>query len=306
MTCGACGTAFDPLSATKHSYQKKSSFESICICSNCGAGNAWPSLTDQELGKIYSEGDYWKSYKVTKLSPRNNPGHYAAAKARWQFVEDYLVKIGKEDVSILDVGAGYGFFGLAASQSKKVHLKRLCTVEMDKFFQQSLELTWRESYSHVQFSCHHQLDQVSDSYDVIVLSHILEHLNDPSSLLKAAGEKLAVNGVILIDVPHQDFIFKDDVFPHVVFFNEQGLNTLINRSGLVTKTIGSFGRRRQELVNRPGWLKSVMALEESIVYKLRHILPVFMCVWFFEWLLRPASKDKDGVWLRALAAHKSS
>ena len=42
----------------------------------------------------------------------------------------------------------------------------------------------------------------SDTFDVIIFSHVLEHLTDPWSVLKKSTELLKKNGVIIIALPN--------------------------------------------------------------------------------------------------------
>lgn len=44
--------------------------------------------------------------------------------------------------------------------------------------------------------------ELYDKFDTVILAHILEHVNDPVSVLKTASKYLNKNGVILVDVPN--------------------------------------------------------------------------------------------------------
>jgi 2-polyprenyl-3-methyl-5-hydroxy-6-metoxy-1,4-benzoquinol methylase len=81
---------------------------------------------------------------------------------------------------------------------------------------------------------------VNNKYDVIVLRHVIEHLEDPLSMLKKAMRFLSDNGKMFIVVPNIDCIGKhlfdihwDWVLPfHCNFFSVRSAQSLINNAGL--------------------------------------------------------------------------
>ena len=306
MVCPVCSCQLSLAQVRSIPYNKKTApgcpFEKICFCPSCAVGIACPPLTDEAIGRIYTDGDYWRKYKVDHLLPRKNPGHYAMAQARWQFVEDHIISSGrKPEVSILDVGAGYGFFGMAAAQSRKVRLTHIGMTEQDKFFRESLAKTWQKFFPQYAMKAWDSLKEAEGKYDVIVLSHILEHLNDPGAMLAEAISKLSDGGMVFVDVPHEDFLFKSDAFPHVLFYNASSVKELLSRSGLRLAAMDCYGRSRRDMAQGEGGAGKLL---ENIVFKARHVLPVAVSTAFFDRTLAPAKKNSDGVWLRALAALK--
>ncbi|MBM3251560.1 MAG: hypothetical protein FJZ11_02090, partial [Candidatus Omnitrophica bacterium] len=115
---------------------------SIYFCNNCGLGIAYPELTESQLDSLYTEGNYWRNLE-TALSPKKSPGYYALAQARWNIVELFLNdRNKKERISILDIGAGHGFFGMVAAKSKNILIDKYCVVEKEPKFRESLTKTW--------------------------------------------------------------------------------------------------------------------------------------------------------------------
>jgi hypothetical protein len=112
-------------------------------------------------------------------------------------------------------------------------------------------------------------------YDVIVLSHVLEHLQKPDLAIKNMKEILAQEGIIYIEVPNISGIniCKDvNSVEHVNFFSEMNLVTLMTRNGFLPikmdtgimeenktsylimafkKTVPSFFKNRKLLVDIP-------------------------------------------------------
>lgn len=79
-----------------------------------------------------------------------------------------------------------------------------------------------------------------DSFDVIVLSHVVEHLADPARILSEVATKLAPDGLLYVAVPNiasmQFRVFGkqwDAINPmvHLQYFNEESLAKLLETSG---------------------------------------------------------------------------
>jgi 2-polyprenyl-3-methyl-5-hydroxy-6-metoxy-1,4-benzoquinol methylase len=50
--------------------------------------------------------------------------------------------------------------------------------------------------------------EIDETFDVVVLSHILEHVVDPVQVLSVAGRYLKDDGLVLIDVPHANSLHR--------------------------------------------------------------------------------------------------
>jgi SAM-dependent methyltransferase len=278
--------------------------QEICFCPTCHVGIALPILDQEQVDRLYADGDYWQNNQVKVFTPQQNPGQYAMACARWQYIEQAMKEQGQESLSVLDVGGGYGYLGMAAAQSLGKRLKKFAVVEKDKFFRQSLALTWKTSYPNILFQIEENVEALNDRYDVIVFSHILEHLPAPQGILQEALAKLSNDGVVFVDVPYQDFLFKDNVFPHVLFYTPDSLKQMLERLGLEVVSVGCFGRDRKMLRDKHSWNNKWMTICEHIVYKARRILPLSLSVSFFDSFFMNRRTNPDGTWIRILAKKK--
>lgn len=86
-------------------------------------------------------------------------------------------------------------------------------------------------------------DIVPASYDLVVLSHVLEHVPEPESVVRPAAEALQPGGALYVEVPYEGVIAADptsrDLAPrkrhwheHVNFYTEDALRALLGRCGL--------------------------------------------------------------------------
>ena len=89
-----------------------------------------------------------------------------------------------------------------------------------------------------------------ECYDLIALSHVLEHVPDPAALLADAATVLRSDSVLYVEVPHEVIMREGDVHTaggrkrhwheHINFFTPEGLRLITERVGLQVIAIESF------------------------------------------------------------------
>ncbi|MEQ1878755.1 MAG: hypothetical protein ABL958_19090, partial [Bdellovibrionia bacterium] len=57
------------------------------------------------------------------------------------------------------------------------------------------------------------------------------------------SKTLMPKGIMYIEMPHRDDEFKDDVFPHTLFFSGRALSNVAQRAGLEVLKVETFGLR---------------------------------------------------------------
>lgn len=97
---------------------------------------------------------------------------------------------------LLDIGAGNGSFLLEARESGW----DVVGVEPDP---SAVEAAHRAGLD-VRAGDIHSIQEGFESFDAITMNHVLEHLHDPNSALKAAFKLLHRNGVLFIETPNID------------------------------------------------------------------------------------------------------
>jgi len=74
-------------------------------------------------------------------------------------------------------------------------------------------------------------------YDVVVLTEVIEHVEDPLALLRSIGKSLNPGGEIILTTPNKDCYSADDVWNtdlppvHLWWFSHDSLTELVARSG---------------------------------------------------------------------------
>ncbi len=271
----------------------------IAFCEKCGVGIADPLWTDDDIGKFYSEGEYWANPKIEMLLPKKYPVPYALAISRWELIEPLLEKH-ENPISILDVGAGHGFLGMVAAKNMGSHLSTYVCVEKDKTLRESLKKTWSVLFPKNNLRIIDHIDHADDKFDCIILSHLLEHLTDPKMLLRAVLQKMAKFGFLFIDVPNQDYLFKKDVFPHLLFFNNSSLQYLLESCGLTIKSIHCYGNDMDYSPMNFRNVSKVRSLLIEMIMRASVIIPENLILTFFNRYFETDKQNNNGIWIRAL------
>jgi SAM-dependent methyltransferase len=101
---------------------------------------------------------------------------------------------------------------------------------------------------------------VGKKFEVVLMSHVLEHCNDPSRAIANAKSLLAPNGTLIVEVPNNAAIafstFKahwpwSDIPRHLNFFTDNSLQKLLSCAALSVEKIFYVGYARQFM---PDWL----------------------------------------------------
>lgn len=200
MKCILCGDekSFENVS---HVDAKSSEQILVVICGNCGLIQQSPIPSTDEL-KVYYSHNYRKDYKNT-YTPKSK--HiYRAGKIAVQRI-NFLKEAGVLNGTLLDVGAGGGEFVYLA--------------ERFGFQSQGIEPNIGYSeYAKSEYGCNImtlELEDVTSTYDIITIFHVLEHLPSPIRAFEKIYNILNKNGKLFVEVP---WIETSDASLHNIYF----------------------------------------------------------------------------------------
>lgn len=153
--------------------------------------------------------------------------------------------------SVLDFGCGAGGF---LKRVKKI-TNRIQGVEPES----RLETYFKKEKIPVV----EKIEEVKQTFNVITLFHVLEHLPDPVFLLKQLGEKLEKKGSIIVEVPNANdaliSLYESEAFSkftywscHLFLFTNSTLVRVAEKSGLKINYIKQI--QRYPLSNHLYWL----------------------------------------------------
>lgn len=270
---------------------QNSSFSNLSLlkCTSCGLLFADPMPSDSELSKYY--GDYWKG-EVAIVSPSTRRYYLAQSISRLRYIQKY-VSLDK-NTKLLDVGAGPGLV-IDALNKEKLKLSYFA-VEPDNVQRNAL------SKKSQVLGVYKELNNIpkNEKFDLIILSHVLEHVTNPHSFLSDLTELLHPEGILFIEVPNEDYRYKNIYEPHLLFFDKSSLAQTISQHGQILN-ISSVGKDINHLkVSTPHPSKN------KIINGLKEFIKFLIALFDFNYNEKQIHKfemDQYGEnkqWLRAL------
>jgi SAM-dependent methyltransferase len=210
----------------------------LAECSACGLVQAVPRPEPRMLAEYYAL-DYRRGCRygadVANVSqfPKDNLFYFNRGQSVAQLLLPYLET---QNPRILDVGAGYGHILHALGQlfpkatKSAVEFSGVCVEHLRsvgvRVFSQPVE---------------ELLPRIEQKFDLVVLSHVLEHLSAPGEVLRLIHASLAPRGVLYVEVPNippESLIRYPDhrwaprfEEPHISFFSLATLTRLLQSAG---------------------------------------------------------------------------
>ncbi len=215
----------------------------VVACSGCGFGYVPHPPTDTELETFYATRYRGPSspYFVWRRGPGREPFRSRALSQLGSVSRHTDLR--RPGHIVLDVGAGLG--EVLRLQTILNPTSRCFAVEQDLHARTDLErrLAVAGTTSISDFLTVHP-----EGADVVVLSHVLEHIShmDLASFLLLVRDALrGSGGIALIEVPNDDSILglPSEDSPHLLFFSEKALRELLSRSGLEILCVERLGQR---------------------------------------------------------------
>jgi SAM-dependent methyltransferase len=234
--CVSCGGSLKPVRKydfKSDAFRKVYSDRHVYGCVECGLSQTDVSKVDE--GAL--SGYYRAEYRAVAQIGVGDPGHRwyrARATALAMLAAEHL---SRSPARVFELGAGYGYNLLAVKELFPAAL--LFTDELDE----TVKLP--ETINRAELS--------EGVYDVVILSHVLEHFTDPKRLIRSALNALAPGGIVIIEVPNDVpgiFPLNGPDEPHLTFFTTRTLTALLGSSSVFgagpryqRKTIYMQGRR---------------------------------------------------------------
>ncbi len=214
-------------------------------CENCGLVYLSRFVTEEE--GFYENSGMWKSDGLD--------GDIRLARVEAERDDDRREKTTRnyiENKDVLDFGCGAGGY----LSKIKPYAKSVVGIELENNKRIQLEkegLRCLPSVLHLQ----------NEQFDVITAFHVLEHLEDPISILMTLREHLSDDGRMIIEVPNANdallSLYRSDSFSdftywvcHLYLFDNNTLSEIIRRAGFRIAFIQQI--QRYPLSNHLYWL----------------------------------------------------
>lgn len=180
VNCNICGKNDTKKLARKNGFN-------IVKCRECGLVYINPRPTEDELEKLYS----FKNYYRTMLNPYQEKMVLRSKKRRLDFIEKYVKNRGR----ILDVGCATGLF-------LKVTQERGWEAYGQEISNEAAEYAKRNYNLNVMTKKFEEATFPKDFFDIIAFQDSLEHMPNPFAASKRAYRLLKERGSIVISTPN--------------------------------------------------------------------------------------------------------
>jgi 2-polyprenyl-3-methyl-5-hydroxy-6-metoxy-1,4-benzoquinol methylase len=197
------------------------------MCEDCGLVQSNPRMTFEENARFYSS-DIYRRINNSEDYLEKLEAQYSPRTGQHVFQEIRKVKEVKSGVSILEIGAGGGwnlipFRDTGASVLGIDYSPSL--VELGK--------------AHGIAMKQGDAASIQGQHDVIIMSHVFEHLLDPLGTLEKVKTHLKPDGIFYIAVPNlHNFPLNGFVFAHVYYFDPKTFAHYCAKAGLLCVSQG--------------------------------------------------------------------
>ena len=252
------------------------------ICRACGLVYQSPQMNDAEITHFY-EREYWELQKQTGC-PDKEQVELQQGRA------NHLLRLIPSHFRVrrlLEVGCAAGF-GLRVARERLG--ADVVGVELSAQFRTFCHQNGLNVYA--------SLDELTNAdvekFDVVLMSHVIEHFRNPVDLLRRLrGEFLVPSGHLLLEIPN---LYAHNSFEaaHPICFNDRTIRDALHKAGFYVIDLRVHNVPRVD-INRPLYI-SVLATPQTKEVRESQFTPPF--VWFER--VRRAYVAKRGPWYRRL------
>lgn len=225
--CPLCGSQDARIVATVADYTVP--LTNVC-CERCGLVFADPFPASDQLAAYYRSEFIQGRHRIqTVVEARERAARKgSAAKYSAEGLADGLASGSR----VLEIGCSYGFLLDAVRKAAQCHVEGVEPSEVSaRFAREELGVpVFRGTVEQYLGT------PVADRFDLIIISHVLEHLADPVGVLRSLERRLAPRGRLYVCVPDVTHLQEPpETFfqvPHLVSFSPWTLHLAFSAAGL--------------------------------------------------------------------------
>src|ERR1700735_1560525 len=264
-------------------------------CSKSSCGLIWrdPVPEPADIGKLYSnyythqDGQDAKISRIRKIRRFVRDCYFADRFGYVELVPRWCRPIGRLlflfpvrrlglDYDIMRLPASAGARLLEIGCGSGVFLARMRNLgwKVSGIDPDPAAVSWAQRVHHLDVTCGtwEQMRFPADSFDVITMNHVIEHVHDPVGLLTECQRMLRPGGNLVLTTPNADSwghrMFAGDwrgLEPprHFMIFSTRNLEECTRRSNLETLTLRSISR----------WARNIFVLSKEIKNQSKQGLP---------------------------------
>jgi len=208
------------------------------ICKKCGLIYVNPRMPESYYKRFYSSKKYRELYDKREKPDKNYEEKIKKEiEERFQYILNRLIKLKIKKGSVLDVGCNTGYLlylfknkewkcmGIEPSQDFAEYGKKIYNINIKTEFLEKAKL--------------------KEKFDLIILSHVLEHFEDPNKALSKIKRNLKSRGFLYIEVPNilkpynnLSFFFQN---AHLYTFSPNTLTAVLAKNGFKVEWLDDSG-----------------------------------------------------------------
>lgn len=234
-------------------------------CRSCGLLFQDYEAVKPRLAEFYPQGYWWHGDgKVSLLEDRYRSS--VLRRDQLKFLQEAISS--KYSPRLLDIGCGNGLFvGLAREAGYESH-----GIEMS---QEAVAIAVGNGITGVQCGTEETIIESGETFDVLTLHHVLEHVPDPFPYLKRIQKLLRRPGGIIVQVPNRASIqagllggrwYGLDCPRHLTNFTEYSLLHALGRAGFRVQKVSHYSLRD----NAPALVSSLLPSLDPIARRVKN------------------------------------
>ena len=267
MSCPVC---LNPVTApalvgTDFLFESTSKTFTLYSCEACRCLFLHPMPDSREIERFYPADYWWNARRSGGLKKLESVYRKLALRDHIAFITKAA---GDRGVDVLDVGCGSGtLLGLLKQRGFRVN-------GLD-FSAEAAAIAKAENGVDVAVGSLEEAHFPAESFDVVTLFHVMEHVTTPRQVLAEVSRVLKPNGVAILQVPNiESWQFKIfgarwyglDIPRHVIDYSRNSMLKLLADSGFVVNRIRHFNLRD----NGPALVSSVFPSLDPVSRSVRH------------------------------------
>ena len=254
--CPVCGNTDNEFRAVYRGLHSIFAGMQLEHCNHCGMIFANPMPGKKAL-KDYNTSYFESAHGGIPQNKISTAFFSAIARLRIAYIEHYLDKQSLNVLRLLELGPGPGFF--ASNWLMRHPLTYYQAIETDRSCHDSLQkqgVHLLEKMSN---------DNAAEPVDLIVMSHILEHVSEPRAFLADVCGNLRRDGVLFIEVPCRDWEHKNQDEPHLLFFDKEPMLYMLEKSGFENIQINYYGQEIDKLRSNSFLENKLKAIRSKLI-----------------------------------------
>lgn len=203
-------------------------------CKACGLVFVDPFPDSRELEE-YNAGYFTSAHGGIPREPAAIAFFQAMAELRVAHIAKYAAANRASPRTVLEVGPGPGFFARAW----------LATHRDSAYYAQETDAEARASLAGLGVTLVEPDAEVE--VDLLVMSHVVEHVADPIGFLRKNTSRLKKGGVLFVEVPCRDDLHKSQDEPHLLFFEKASLRNVLEQVSVSNVQLTYHGKSLADL-----------------------------------------------------------